>query len=413
MYVVFAIMLGIAVPRIDETFLRAYVTTMSVASEIAILSSIASGMMALTAIVFSMVLVMVQVGGSVFSPRLVQWLAHDRTLRHALGVFIGTFVFALLALTAIDRGNSGRVPVYTASTAFVWLLASIVLLILLIERVSRLYITNVLTAVGTRGRDVIAEIYARSGEGEPAPEKDARSADWAGTPATQNIYYHGAPQVVAAIDVARLVNLARQVNGVIEIDCAVGDFVADGSSLAHLHDARSTLEEPALYDAIMLGPERTMKQDPKYPIRLLVDIAIRGLSPAINDPTTAVQALNQIDDLLRRLGRSHLEIGRVADRDGVLRVVFPAPTWDDFLDLALLEIMFYGAGSVQVMRRMGALLDDLEETVAPSRKAAVTQFRAHLHKVIDRSFHDVDIRADAQATDRQGLGLTRHEDETG
>ena len=95
-----------------------------------------------------------------------------------------------------------------------------------------------------------------------------------------------------------------------------------------------------------MGEERTFEQDPKYAIRLLVDIAIKALSPAINDPTTAVQALDQIEDLLLRLGRRRLEIGEFRDRDGQLRLVVPSPTWEDFLRLAFDEIRYCGARSV-------------------------------------------------------------------
>ena len=116
-------------------------------------------------------------------------------------------------------------------------------------------------------------------------------------------------------------------------------------------------------EAIELGEERTFEQDPKYAIRLLVDIAIRALSPAINDPTTAVQALDQIEDLLLRLGQRDLEIGKYNDRNGELRLVMPFPTWDDIVRLAFDEIGFYGATSVQVMRRMNALIADLTRAV--------------------------------------------------
>ncbi len=115
MYVVAAILLGLLLPRIDRQFIPGNWETVSINSETAILSSIASGMMALTGIVFSMVLVSVQVAGSSYSPRLVQWLVHDPILRHALGVFTGTFIFALMALAAVDGGNSGRVPYLTTT----------------------------------------------------------------------------------------------------------------------------------------------------------------------------------------------------------------------------------------------------------------------------------------------------------
>jgi uncharacterized membrane protein len=118
----------------------------------------------------------------------------------------------------------------------------------------------------------------------------------------------------------------------------VGDTVVADTTVLRVHGARAALLETDLLRFNHLGYERTAEQDPKYPIRLLVDIAIRALSPAVNDPTTAVQAIDQIEDLLHRLGRRELDAGYVRDAEGVLRLVFPMPTWNDYLTLAFHEI---------------------------------------------------------------------------
>jgi uncharacterized membrane protein len=157
---------------------------------------------------------------------------------------------------------------------------------------------------------------------------------------------------------------------------------------------------------VRLGEERTFEQDAKYAIRLLVDIAIKALSPAINDPTTAVQALDQIEDLLLRLGRSDLEGGCMTDGRGSLRLVFPVPSWDDFLVLAFDEIRYCGATSIQVMRRMRALLQDLAQQVPQERRPALLQYLERVDKGIRRTFEDQDDRKDALDADRQGLGLS-------
>jgi uncharacterized membrane protein len=162
-----------------------------------------------------------------------------------------------------------------------------------------------------------------------------------------------------------------------------------------------------LYGAIALGVDRTFGQDPKYAIRLLVDIAIRALSPAINDPTTAVQALDQIGDLLQRLGRRRLEIGAFRDGAEALRVTMSFPTWDDFLRLAFDEIATYGAGSVQVMRRMHALVADLTAALPRERRDALDRWRVRLRHRVDAHFADRDEHAAALIEDRQGLGVSR------
>jgi uncharacterized membrane protein len=188
---------------------------------------------------------------------------------------------------------------------------------------------------------------------------------------------------------------------------AVGDTIIDGMPLLRVHGEGRLVPEPRLRRLVRLGSERTFEQDPKYAIRILVDIAIKALSPAINDPTTAVQALDQVEDLLLRLGRVDLDGGRVRDARGSLRLVFPVPNWEDFLVLAFDEIRYCGANSIQVMRRMRALLQDLMASVPPERRVALQRYLARVDNGIRRTFEDGDDRKDALEVDRQGLGLSR------
>jgi uncharacterized membrane protein len=187
---------------------------------------------------------------------------------------------------------------------------------------------------------------------------------------------------------------------------AVGDTVADGMPLLRVHAGARPLLERTLRRLVRLGPERTFEQDPKYAIRIIVDIAIKALSPAINDPTTAVQALDQLEDLLLRLGRVNLSAGRVRDKSGGLRLVSPVPKWEDFLVLAFDEIRYFGANSIQVMRRMRALLLDVKEQVPPERRPALERYLERVDNGIRRTFDDTDDLRDALEADRQGLGLS-------
>ena len=186
---------------------------------------------------------------------------------------------------------------------------------------------------GDQGRKVIATIYpSLKSEDTPTGTKDFRAL-----PLTQTLIHHGRPRSVQAVDVAALVNLAKACYGTIEMVVAVGDTVVELTPVLHVFGARERVDDRRLREGIEFGEERTFEQDPKYVIRLLVDIAIKALSPAINDPTTAVQALDQIEDLLLRLGQRHLEIGKYCDSDGELRLVVPFPTWDDLVWLAFDE----------------------------------------------------------------------------
>jgi len=296
------------------------------------------------------------------------------------------------------------VPLLTVWFAIALLLVSVVFFVLLVEQLTALQIARVLAYAGDQGRAVIERDYAPLGEGRP--QKGGAAADE--LPAERQVVLHrGGPAVIQAIDVRRLVALAEREGAVVAMAWAVGDTMIDGMPLLRVHGHGRPVPERRLRRLVRLGSERTFQQDPKYAIRILVDIAIKALSPAINDPTTAVQALDQVEDLLLRLARVDLSAGRVRDGRGSLRLVFPVPKWEDFLVLAFDEIRYCGASSIQVMRRMRALLQDLSEQVAPERRAALQSYLERVDNGIRRTFEDADDRKDALEEDRQGLGLSR------
>jgi uncharacterized membrane protein len=397
-YIVVTLVVGMSLPRVEHRFLPQLVTTMSPAAAMAICSSISSGMIALTGIVFSLAFVMVQFSAMAYSPRLVLWVARDSVVSHALGIFTATFLYALHLLAWVDRSASGRVPLISLWLVFGLLVASMGMFIALIERIGMLQVGRMLVFTGDQGRKAIADLY-RSQESEPAPSQ------LGGLPVTQTVTYVGRPKVIQAVRVAELVELAKQSDAVIEVVAAVGDTVLEMTPLLRVYGARQALDEPALKSALQIGDERTFEQDPKYALRLVVDIAIKALSPAINDPTTAVQALDQIEDLLIRLGQCRLRIGDYRDEQGSLRLVVPFPAWEDFLRLALDEIRFCGATSVQVMRRMNALIENLIAVLPAQRHAALRYWEQRLRATVARTFADETEKHDASMADRQGLGI--------
>ena len=360
-------------------------------------------MLALTGIVFSLTFVMVQFSATAYSPRLVLWIARDRVMSHALGIFTATFLYGIAALAGVDRSQSGRVPFFSVWVEIGLLLASVGMLIALIQRIGLLQINRMLVFTGDQGRRVISTIYPPFN----SPVAVTGADDFRALPRTQTFIYQGRPRSVQGVDVAALMNSAKACAGIIEVVVAVGDTVVELTPLLHVWGTRQPISEEKLKNGIVLGGQRTFQQDPKYAMRLLVDIAIRALSPAINDPTTAVQALDQIEDLLLRLGQRDLEIGRYRDNEGKLRLVVPLPTWDDLLSLAFDEICFCGATSVQVMRRMNALVADLSQAVPNERRPALERWDVRLKTIIERSFADGEERIEASKQDRQGLGATR------
>jgi len=211
--------------------------------------------------------------------------------------------------------------------------------------------------------------------------------------------------VVLAFGAADLVRLAEQADAVIQLIPQVGDFVAAGDPLFRVTGPRPVSPD-ALRACVAIGPERTLEQDPRFVFRILVDIASKALSPAINDPTTAVQSLDQIQHLLLVLGRRHLDDGQVHDRAGILRLAYSTPGWPDFVMLAVSEVRQYGAGSLQINRRLRAMLEHLLEALPDERRPPLRDELALLGTGVDRSFRDEEDRRRARVADYQGVGAS-------
>jgi len=403
-YAVCAIVAGVTLPRIEAQLLPYLKSPVSVASATAMYSAIASGMLALTGIVFSLTFVMVQFSATAYSPRLVLWLSRDPLLAHSLGMFMATFLYALAALTWVDRGGA-TVPFISSMMVLLLLLASIAFFVALVHRIARLQVHHMLAFIGARGREVINTLYPPL-EG-PSPASPVDTLDLAKRVPSQICSYRGDPCAVQSMHIDALLYYAQRSGGIIEVLAAVGDTLLESTPLIHIYQSRTFIDEHLLRESFEFGEERTFEQDPKYAIRLLVDIAAKALSPAINDPTTAVQALDQIGDLLLRLSRRRLEIGIFNDSEGQRRLVIPFPTWEDFLALAFEEICYYGATSVQIMRRMNALISDLEIIVPYERREALKRWQKRLEASIDKHFDNPDDKQHASIADRQGLGIGR------
>ena len=407
-YVGGAVAAGLFVPRLEKVYLQHFELAISVSSAQAYLSAASSGMMALSGIVFAMAFVMVQFSAIAYSPRLVLWFARDPLLFHSLGVFAAAFIYALFTLCWVDRGGSGATPALSMLLVGLLIITSMLLFARLIQRINDLQISNVLRLVGDRGRVVIEEMFPAAAEALSSSSSSDRLEESGMGPIRQQIVYRGPPQAVASIDLGSLLKTAERSGCVLALVCAVGDTVVEGDPLLRVHGGQDRLPDDVAIKSIRLADNRTFEQDPKYPIRLLVDIAIRALSPAINDPTTAVQTLDQIEDLLRRLAQRSFDRGAVRDAAGAIRVVIPQASWEDYLNLAFDEIRQYGVGSVQVIRRMRAALGALAATIMTSeRAAAVQRYLLHLDKAIESSPLDAEDRVLAGKMDRQGLGLSR------
>ena len=207
---------------------------------------------------------------------------------------------------------------------------------------------------------------------------------------------------IQAIDSRGLVGYARAHDCVVVVPKVVGDFVPEGAVLIEVYGDRDpdVGAEEKLRSMTALGVERTIEQDPAFALRIMVDIAIRALSPAVNDPTTAVQVLDHLGDSLRLIGSTRLEVPDRAHPEVVVRT----RRWEDFLTLGVTEIREYGGASIQVVRRLRAMLEELQESVLAEHVPAVEDELERLDATLAEHWADSIDFDRASTADRQGIG---------
>jgi len=362
----------------------------------ALLSAVAAAMIGLVGLVVTIGVLVVQMATGTLSPRFMRLWYRDRLQKVVLASFTATFAFAYILLSEI---GSGSVPNLGVTVAGVAVTIDLFLLLLYLDRfVHALRPVAVAAAMAKSGLAVVEGMAGTEGlhprlplqRAEPLASLSVRS-ERAGA--------------IQAVHVRGIVELAARRRLVCELHHTVGDFVYPGSVLAELRGGADESDAVRVRGMIALGAERTIDQDPAFALRIVVDIAIRALSPAVNDPTTATQMINHLGALLIGIGaQERSQEGAFLDGAGQVRLTMPTRSWSDYLDLAVTEIRVYGATSPSVCRRLRALLVDLDRTVLPQNRDAVLEQLALLDRSVNGAFTDPDLRRLAMLEDRQGIG---------
>lgn len=375
--------------------------TYSATTASSVLSSVVGSMIALLGFVVTIGVLVIQQATGTLSPRYMRLWYRDRLQKAVLATFTGTFAFAYTLLRGIEADS---VPNLGVTLAGIAVSVSLLLLLIYLNRFTHnLRPVAIADMVGRMGEKVLghAAAYVR---GSAVPGGVAPPPD--GPVASVRAARGG---VVQAFDAPGMVALAARHDCVLVLAVSVGDFVPPGATIVDVRHRGHPPDPREVTGLLALGAERTIEQDPAFALRILVDIAIRALSPAVNDPTTAVQVLNHIEAFLHAVGhvglRSHYVL---ADGHGRPRLVVPGRAWEDYLDLAVTEIREYGATSLQVCRRLRALLDRLLTALPDEYLPAVRAELGLLDAAVEREFTDPARRADARTPDPQGIGGGRH-----
>ena len=290
--------------RIDETTAFFGLTMVGARS---MLETVVTLNLSFLVFTFGSLLVAIQVAGGQYTPRIIATtLLRDNAIRFTVGYFVFTLLFAVRVLSRMGGETVHQFNTFIAGGLG---LVSLVVFLYLIDYAARfLRPVSIVQRVGEHGLAVIQSVYPESTTPPPPIDSSGRP-----TSPDRTVANAGTSGIVLAVDLAGLVAQARHANGIIEFVPQVGDFVAVDEPLFRLYGGAGAIDDRQLRAAVAFGSERTIEQDPTFAFRILVDIAIKALSPAINDPTTAVLAIDQLHRLLRRVGSA------AAPRRGDLR----------------------------------------------------------------------------------------------
>ncbi|HEX3357037.1 MAG TPA: DUF2254 domain-containing protein [Tepidisphaeraceae bacterium] len=352
----------------------------------AVLSAFVSSMLTFVVVVASSLLLVVQMVSASLTPRIIAPAFEHPLIRLSLSVFIFAYTLSVAVLARI----TDQVPQFAVA---ITIICNIVSLILFMHFVGSLGMglrpIQMMAASTKKGRTVIYDIYPRPYDANHAGEElhVARNLGMV----RRELQYEGSSRVLLAFDSAGLVSLAQKHEAVIELVPMVGDPVAVGEPLFRMYGSDS-IDPRQLRRMVALGPERTLEQDPRLAFRIILDIACKALSPAINDPTTAVLAIDQIHRLFRWVGGRQLLSGALKDSTGSVRLVFPTPSWEDFVWLGTAELRQYGADSIRVCQRMHAMFEHLIQNLPQARRSVLERHLRLLDQTVERKFCEPEDR---------------------
>ncbi len=368
MFAVAGLGLGLLLPRITVA------PTVASSRVTETLIGVGFGVLGLVTVIFSLLFLVVQWAFSSLSPRL-NLFRDDPIVWRTFGLAIGVFVFSITATLVI--GNDSKVSVVVPAAEVAGVLAALALIrTLQVKAFASIQLAPTLSAIAAQGRGILDDLYPRPG---PAGRNHAASLP---LPRRAVTWPHR-QAILQQLDLRRLLDAAPG-RAVIVLRARIGDTLQDGAAVADLYGGEAS--DAAILGGLVTGQERTFGQDPLFAFRLLADIGLRALSPAVNDPATAVQVLDTIQGLLAPLATRDLDVAEIADDAGAVKVVLALPSWDDYLQTALDDLIESASRSPMVLLRARTLLTDLLNAAPPQRRSSITWRLQRAEELAARNF---------------------------
>ncbi len=397
--VVVAIGAGLSLPALDRAIddslpdLR-MISGSTIDDARELLGTITTAMMTVTSLTFSLTVVTLQLASGQYSPRLLRTFARDRFVQTTMALFLATFAYALTVLQNVQNGPSQSayaVPHIATSVAALLALLSVVgLVFFLAHLVAEIRVETMMHTVCADAIEAgteISEALDPVGEPEPVPQPPHNAA----------LIRACSTGFLVSVDEGTLLSAAEQAGAVVLINRMPGDWLIAGEPLGYawLSHSQDRLEGEVLEQlnermtaAVHTGNERTPVQDVAYGLRQLTDVAVKALSPGVNDPTTAVHALGYSSALLCCLVQRRLHYNRLR-RGDVTRAVIRLPSFAELLDLAVAQPRRYGADDPAVLARLFTLLREIAwQTTHPEHKSAIAGQLARLRRTVSKQDFD-------------------------
>jgi uncharacterized membrane protein len=349
----------------------------------AILSELAGATFTVTGVVFSLTIVALQMASSQFTPRLLRTFLRDRRTQWVLSGMLGSGVFDVAVLRTVRSGDEGEVgefvPQLAVSVALLYALLAVALLVFFLHHLTRHMRVDVIMH-DIRG-ETLTQLERLGRDRGSLPDLDAPEPPGTAVPIVAELSGY-----LQTADVAALGRAAERLEVVVRLRPTMGSWVSRGTTVAWVWGVDGGPPPPdpgelsdAIHSGFHLGPDRTESDDLAFGLRQIADIAVRALSPGVNDPTTAVQALGQLSAILVELAGHPLGADTVEDEQGRVRACVPRADFGQHLGLAIDQIRHHAAEEPTVLVAICELLTDVAEHVADTadRSAVV---REHLDR---------------------------------
>ena len=363
-----------------------------------VIAAVGPAILTFLGVVFSITLVALQMSSGQLSPRVVRLFVRNRIVKLTFTFFIATFCYTLLVQYLSVRESSVQggqfIPFLSGLVTMLLVITDLILFVSYVH--STIKMMRLVEVINVVTRETLALIKEyQKGSYLASPDRPAASTDV--------VRYRGRPGALCEIDLRRLIRHARKRDLCLHLLVRPGDYLVEGTTVFG-YSGSGQPSGRLLVDSLDVGEESSMQRDISFGFRQIADIGVRALSPAVNDPTTAVQCIDRLQALLRAAARIPEGLRAHSDRTGEVRLIEELPTWGSLMDLAFSEMRQYGADAAQVTRRLAAVYTDFTESKLPDPESVVSKHMKLLTLSMEEKVNDQELRRFALTPDRQGIG---------